>query len=208
MFLDHVTESSCPQTPGIMLGQTSTNSVPPRAIRGPQPWCLGRRPVQWSQWEGITLWVKGRLVPLRGMGCMERAFGDCAILVRGCLGGRSKAGKGSNKDGKHYGKNCQEKGTEGGGCTYTVHLSGHALCVISVVCPVFIIAFFYLFWLPVHGIGSVQVGLNTSNWTDLSACILCGCACPCVITSKMKSEGLVRKVTDLRARTWHGCKFG
>lgn len=37
----------------------------------------------------------------------------------------------------------QEKSTEGGGCTYTVLLSGHALCVISAVCPVFVIAFFF-----------------------------------------------------------------
>lgn len=47
--------------------------------------------------------------------------------------------------GKHYGRNCQEKGTEGGGCMCTVLLSGHALCVISAVCPVFIITFLFCF---------------------------------------------------------------
>lgn len=73
---------------------------------------------------------------------MERAFGDSPTLVMGCIGGRSKAGNRSDQGWEAP----WEKGTEGGGCTYTVHLSGHALCVISAVCPVFIIVFCCFFF--------------------------------------------------------------
>lgn len=92
-----------------------------------------------------------------------------------------------NKDEKHHGKNFQEK-VQKEVAAHPQYLSGHALCVISAVCPIFIIAFFRLFWFLVHGIYSVQVDLNASSWTDVSACILCGYVCPCVTTSKIKSE--------------------
>lgn len=42
----------------------------------------------------VTLQIKGRLVPLRGMECRGTAFGDCTTLVTGCVGARLKARKG------------------------------------------------------------------------------------------------------------------
>lgn len=158
----------------------------------------------------ITLQIKGRLVPLKGMGCRGRPFGDYTTCY-GSVGAGSKAGKGSDQEEEAAWESWGEKGTERAGCTYTVYLSGHALCVISTVCPVFLLnaslRFFFLprpsfffslplffFFLPlflffkfscVEGtLFSAYGGLNASNWKYLSACILCGCVCPCIITSK------------------------
>lgn len=82
-----------------MTGEKGSTPAPRRAIRGLEPWFpgYGTCPVEsMGRALWITLWITWRLVPLRGMGCRGRAFGDCTMLVMGCVGPESKAGKGSD----------------------------------------------------------------------------------------------------------------